>query len=53
MKKKEPVRLHKKPEKQRIKINPLLIGIIIFIIISIIAILLAIACTSPYNMSWA
>ena len=53
MKKKEPVRLQKKSEPKKIQINPLLIGFIIFIIIGIIAILLAIACTSPYNMSWA
>lgn len=49
----EPVRLYKKPERKQIELNPFVCMFVFVIIIGILAILLAIACKSPYNMNWA
>ena len=51
--KNKPVRLEKK-ESVKINISPEIVALfIMFIIVFTIAIILAIGCTSPYNMAWA
>lgn len=48
-----PKSLYPKKDSKRPSIPPMLWFWIAFIVIFILAIALAIACTSPYNMTWA
>ena len=53
MRKNSPARLYKKQEPRGINIPPILVMLIIIAILGALAIAMAVACTSPYNMAWA